>query len=62
VDGAEVGVLKDPNPNQVSFGGFLKRYDSRALESKLSLLKSMAISFTSRWKGAFRMRNSVDFW
>ncbi|KAJ1452428.1 hypothetical protein M885DRAFT_526985 [Pelagophyceae sp. CCMP2097] len=27
-----------------------------------SVLKSCAISRTSRWKGSLRMRSSVDFW
>ena len=33
----------------------------RAAQSKRTL-KSCAISLTSRWKGSFRMRSSVDFW
>lgn len=33
-----------------------------ALWKRRSVLKSCAISLTSRWKGSFLMSNSVDFW
>ena len=78
VDGAQVGVLEQPN--QVGLAGLLKKSGSEATKHMFSLksftcrapmaadwnlksvLKSWAISLTNLWKGSLRISSSVDFW
>jgi hypothetical protein len=67
MDGAEIHVLEEGH--EIGLCCFLQRCNGGALESTgsakadlSSVLKSWAISRTSRWKGSFRISSSVDFW
>ena len=74
VDGAQVGVFEEAD--EVGLGSFLEDHVNYLLMyqkitwrapiaadwNRRSVLKSWAISRTSRWNGSFRIRSSVDFW